>query len=63
VELKIYDVSGRVVKRFNHLTITPFNQITWDGSDGFGLKLPAGVYFATLAAGTKRWTEKVVKLE
>ena len=62
-ELKIYDVSGRVVKRFNHLTITPFNQITWDGSDDFGLNLPAGIYIATLIHGRQRWTQKIIKLE
>ncbi len=61
-ELKIFDVSGRVVKQFNHLTIQPFNQITWDGSDDSGRRLPAGVYFCRLESGDVNLTKKVVKL-
>jgi hypothetical protein len=63
IELKIYDISGRVVRRFNHSTIEPFDCVVWDGKDDSGRRLPTGVYFATLTSGTKRWTEKVVKLE
>ncbi len=60
--LRIYDVSGRLVKSFNHLTIQPFNQVVWDGSDDSGRMLPAGVYFIRLEAGDFRQIEKVILL-
>ncbi|MEO0189455.1 MAG: T9SS type A sorting domain-containing protein [candidate division WOR-3 bacterium] len=43
--LMVYDVTGRVVKQFNHLTIQPFNQIVWSGDDDSGQKVSSGVYF------------------
>lgn len=46
-ELKIYDVSGRLVKQFNHLTMQPSNQVSWDGRDERGSVLAPGVYFIT----------------
>jgi hypothetical protein len=43
--IKIYDVSGRLIKSFNYLTNQPFNQIIWDGKDDQKRKLSCGVYF------------------
>jgi flagellar hook assembly protein FlgD len=63
VGLSIYDVSGRIVKRFNHLTVQPFNQVIWDGSDETGRELPAGVYFCRLEGSDYSFTEKIVKLK
>ncbi len=60
--LKIYDAAGRLVKRFNHLTIQPFNQVVWNGSDDAGRALPAGVYFVQLERGDLKRTKKVVLL-
>ncbi|MEO0189901.1 MAG: T9SS type A sorting domain-containing protein, partial [candidate division WOR-3 bacterium] len=62
ISLSVYDVSGRVVKQFNHLTIQPFNQLVWDGRDDLGRKLPAGVYFVRLEAGDYKQVEKAVLL-
>ena len=31
--IKIYDVSGRLVKKFNNLTIQSFAHIVWDGTN------------------------------
>ncbi|UCF70217.1 MAG: T9SS type A sorting domain-containing protein [candidate division WOR-3 bacterium] len=45
-DLKIYDVTGRLVKRFDLSSIAPsVNHITWDGIDDHGRKVPQGVYF------------------
>ncbi len=60
--LKIYDVSGRLVKSFNHLTNSPFNQVVWFGDDDAGRLVPAGVYFVRLEAGGFRQTEKALLL-
>ncbi|MGB9721224.1 MAG: YCF48-related protein [bacterium] len=57
ISLMVYDVTGRLVKSFIHLSanhpprnladggIQPFNQVIWDGSDDSGRSLPSGVYF------------------
>jgi len=64
IVLKIYDVTGRLVKSFNHLTNHRllFNQVTWDGTDDFGKKFPAGVYFCQLETDKYTVTKKIVKL-
>ena len=59
-EVGIYDASGRLVKDFALSNSTQLNQITWDGSDLSGEKLPSGVYFLKLQAGDYCTTEKVL---
>lgn len=49
VDLRIFNASGREVKRFrlqNDYSSTI--SISWDGRDNFGNRLPKGVYFARL---------------
>jgi hypothetical protein len=52
VELTVHDESGRLVRR---LESGPrqrgFHAARWDGSDGRGHALPAGVYFLRYSAG------------
>ncbi|MCK4251136.1 hypothetical protein KAX97_06795 [candidate division WOR-3 bacterium] len=48
MEIKIYDVSGRLVKQFNYLTDQPFNQIIWRGQDDLDRQVSSGVYFIRL---------------
>ncbi|MEO0094270.1 MAG: YCF48-related protein [candidate division WOR-3 bacterium] len=45
--IKIYDISGRVVKFFNleSCILNHESSITWFGDDNLGRELPAGVYF------------------
>jgi len=68
IELKIYDVSGRLVRKFNRLINQQFNQITWDGNDGAGRRVPAGVYFVHFVvdpvgdADEYRRFKKVIKI-
>jgi hypothetical protein len=51
VDITMHDVSGRLVRR---LESGPrqrgIHAVRWDGSDGHGRALPAGVYFVRLAA-------------
>ncbi|RKZ01206.1 MAG: hypothetical protein DRQ10_02575, partial [Candidatus Hydrothermota bacterium] len=47
VDIKIYDASGRVVRTLanrKHLD-AGYYTFSWDGTDGFGRKVSAGVYF------------------
>ncbi len=60
--IKIFDISGRLVKQFNNLTIQPFNQVIWDGTDDSGRKLPSGVYFIRLETDGFKKNEKVILL-
>jgi hypothetical protein len=57
VEIGIYDVTGRLIKRFDHLTNSPSNQMIWSGTDDKGNHLPAGVYFVRIASAT--WTQTI----
>jgi len=72
--LKIYNASGRLVKQFNHLSVSstrsgrtggiqPFNQIIWDGANEKGEEVASGVYFFRLEGGHQVHTKKVVKLD
>ncbi len=63
IALKIFDASGRLVKAFNHLTVEPFNQITWSGTDQNGRQVPAGVYFIQLVVDKTKSVSKVVLLK
>ncbi len=60
--LAIYDVSGRVVKSFNHLADSPFSQIIWYGDDDNHRKVPEGVYFIELHNGKDKIQRKVIKI-
>ncbi|MFX0211188.1 MAG: kelch repeat-containing protein [Candidatus Hodarchaeota archaeon] len=50
IELKIYDITGRLVKNFSRLTLhgqLP-THITWDGKDDNGIILPSGTYLLVI---------------
>ncbi len=57
INLKIYDVSGRVVRQWDYETIKQSDYVVWDGSDDAGRKLPAGIYLIRLE------TENCYKVE
>ena len=62
--LKIYDVTGRVVKEFD-LTGLAMNQPTsliWNRVDDMGRRVAAGVYFVRLEAEDYLKTEKAILL-
>lgn len=62
--LKIYDVSGRIVKSFNLTSnfLLPASAVSWDGTDHAGCKLPPGVYFVRMKAGDITVVKKAVLL-
>ncbi|MEO0228107.1 MAG: T9SS type A sorting domain-containing protein, partial [candidate division WOR-3 bacterium] len=64
ISLKIYDVSGRVVKSFNpeSCILNHTSGIIWSGNDDLGRRLPAGVYFVRLEAGDYKQGEKAILL-
>ncbi len=61
--LKIYDVTGKLVKQFDNTVISMADQITWNGDDDHECHLPAGIYFCRLGDSDLCCTEKIVKLK
>lgn len=66
ISLKIYDVSGRIVKTFNLAScfLLPASAVSWDGRDDKGDILETGVYFILLIRdGLNPVRQKVVLLK
>lgn len=65
IELKIYDISGRMVKTFSipsSLNPTP-SALIWNCTDQHGRSVPAGVYFVRLTADESDEIKKIVLLK
>jgi flagellar hook assembly protein FlgD len=59
--LKIYDVSGKLVKILAEGTYTPFHYIVyWDGKDIMGRNVSPGVYFCKLVTADFNATTKLI---
>ena len=57
--LRIHDLNGRLVRSIA-LGSGRTGTLWWDGDDGNGRSLSAGIYFATLAARDASVTRKIV---
>ena len=64
VGLRIYNVSGRLVKSFDLPSAYSLvsSAVTWDGADDHGRQVPAGVYFVRLEAGGEKIKDKAILL-
>jgi hypothetical protein len=61
VQLYIYNVDGKFVRRFEHSSSTAgLNQILWDGRDEDGRPMPSGMYFYTLKTEGYIETQKML---
>ncbi|KPK68261.1 hypothetical protein AMJ87_12195 [candidate division WOR_3 bacterium SM23_60] len=61
-KLKIYDVTGALVKQWNHPTIQQSNCVSWSGTDQADRQLSAGVYFVQLETSSRTIAKKAVLL-
>jgi flagellar hook assembly protein FlgD len=59
LSVKIYDATGRLVKRFEILDRPLSDQITWDGCDDTKRHLPNGIYFLELKSANKTFTTHI----
>lgn len=60
-DLAIYDVSGRLVRRFAGARLVAGTyRIEWDGRDERGRGAPSGIYFARLAAAGRTFNRKMI---
>jgi predicted glutamine amidotransferase len=61
ISLKIYDISGRLVRTLLIGTENPgFYTISWDGRDSKGVALPSGTFLCDLNINGDRFVEKVL---
>ncbi|MEZ5066481.1 MAG: agmatine deiminase family protein [bacterium] len=61
VDLAVYDVGGRLVRRLvNEERPAGRSEIVWDGRDDAGVRLPAGVYYYRLRAAGIAYSRPVV---
>jgi hypothetical protein len=63
VSVRIYDVSGRLVRRIEERQPPGRHSFRWDGRDEVGARAASGVYFYRLEAGTVSATRKMVLLK
>jgi hypothetical protein len=63
IELEVYDVQGRVVKRLVGAVLPPGSHaVSWDGRTSDGSSASSGVYFLRLRAEGRSMSRKVVLL-
>jgi hypothetical protein len=62
VELRIYDVTGRLIRQFDNLTTVQSQKIIWDGTDYLNKKLRPGIYFCRLETDDCAVARKIIKL-
>ncbi|GAH16540.1 unnamed protein product, partial [marine sediment metagenome] len=71
-ELKIYDVTGRLIRNFSQLLSYigyRSSVISWDGTDDIGRKVPEGIYFIYFTASpvwnkeNYKETKKIIMLK
>ncbi len=64
VDLRIYDVSGRLVRVLEDSEVEPGRHAAeWDGRDGAGRRVASGVYFCRLDAGSVGESRRMVLLK
>ncbi len=62
-ELVVFDLAGRVVRRFNELPVGPGRQgVVWDGRDDSGAAVLSGTYFYRLRSGALVSAKKMLML-
>ncbi len=61
VELRIVDVTGRSVRLLSESRFPAgYSELRWDGRDGRGRQMAAGVYFARLQAGAEISSRRII---
>lgn len=65
VSLKVYDVSGRLVRNLVDETkgAGGSHSVRWDGTDDLGQALPSGIYFCQFVTKERSQTRKVILLK
>lgn len=62
VDIKIYDVAGKLVRTVHSGELSGTGSLIWEGSDDYGYRLPEGVYFLQIETSRFERIEKLVFL-
>lgn len=60
--LRIFNLLGQEVARFDAANLLRSQTVLWDGRDRFGRLVPAGIYFYELTVGRQRAVKKLILL-
>ncbi len=60
--LRIFNLLGQEVVRFDAVNLLRRQTVVWDGRDRFGRLAPAGIYFYELTIGRQRAVKKLILL-
>ena len=64
IKITIYDMLGNVVNNLvNSNQSSGYKSVKWDGTNGHGKHVSAGVYFYTIQVGVYRQTKKMILLK
>lgn len=64
VHIEVFDVLGRrIAVLASGLAPAGRQEVTWDGRDVSGRRVPPGLYFVRLSAGTDQWTARLVRVD
>lgn len=65
MELKIYDVSGTIVKVFNLASgfLLSASAVSWDGKDENGRRVANGIYFISCEINNKKMVKKAILIK
>jgi hypothetical protein len=64
VELTIYNIQGRIVKRLLHKNLSSGNYLTrWDAKNDAGVNVASGTYICNLKVGTMQKASKILLLK
>ena len=62
-EIRIYNIKGELVRKYNNLEYGDEQVVTWDGRDSNGKALSSGIYFYQLSTPTYIKTAKTILLK
>ncbi len=62
LQIKIYDINGRIVKQWDYPILRLSNYFSWDGTDQGNHRVPAGIYFLELVKNNHKYVKKIVKI-
>ena len=61
VTLQLFDVASRLVRDFSGTYATGEHELVWDGRNGEGRPVPAGVHFAKFVGPDESMSRKIVR--
>jgi flagellar hook assembly protein FlgD len=63
VEVSVYSVTGRLVRRMARAAAAGAVTFHWDGREGSGRRATSGVYLVVATAGGRKTVQKLVLLQ